>query len=95
VLLVLAAGQPSMAAAAVDVVETTIAGLQRGILSKETTASEIVRVYLERIKAYNGACVRQPEGLLGRIETIPHAGQINALQTVNLRPKARMEWGFD
>jgi amidase len=95
VLLVLAAGQPSMAAAAVDVVETTIAGLQRGILSKETTASEIVRVYLERIKAYNGACVRQPEGLLGRIETIPHAGQINALQTVNLRPKARLEWGFD
>jgi amidase len=94
-LLVLLPGSPSTAATELDVVETTIAGLQRAILSKETTASEIVRLYLERIKAYNGTCVREPEGLLGRIETIPNAGRINALQTLNLRPKARIEWGFD
>ena len=27
--------------------------------------------------------------------TIPHAGQINALSTLNLRPAARERWGFD
>ena len=31
----------------------------------------------------------------GRITTIPHAGQINALTTLNLRPAARKAWGFD
>ena len=56
-LFVLVAGQPSIAAAELDVVETTIADLQRAILSKETTASEIVRLYLARIRAYNGTCV--------------------------------------
>ena len=54
-----------------------------------------MQLYLERIKAYNGTCVKQPEGLLGPIETIPNAGQINALSTLNLRPAAREEWGFD
>jgi amidase len=94
-LLAMLAGAPSVAVAELDVVETTIADLQRAILSNEATASEITRLYLERIKAYNGTCVREPEGPLGRIETIPNAGQINALQTLNLRPKARTEWGFD
>ena len=37
-------------------------------------------MYLARIKAYNGTCVKEPEGILGRIETIPNAGQINALR---------------
>jgi Asp-tRNA(Asn)/Glu-tRNA(Gln) amidotransferase A subunit family amidase len=32
---------------------------------------------------------------LGPITTIPNAGQINALQTLNLRPATRAEWGFD
>ncbi len=94
-LLAVLAARPSLAAADFDVVETTIADLQRAILAKEITATEITRSYLERIKAYNGTCVNEPEGLLGRIETIPNAGQINALQTLNLRPKARAEWGFD
>ena len=35
-------------------------------------------LYLNRIKAYNGTCVQQPDGILGVVETIPHAGQINA-----------------
>ena len=54
-----------------------------------------MKLYLARIKAYNGTCVEQPEGILGPIKTIPNAGQINALQTLNLRPAARAEWGFD
>ena len=33
--------------------------------------------------------------MLGRIETIPNAGQINALSTLNLRPPTREQWGFD
>ena len=34
-------------------------------------------------------------GILGPITTIPHARQINALSTLNLRPAARKTWGFD
>jgi Asp-tRNA(Asn)/Glu-tRNA(Gln) amidotransferase A subunit family amidase len=39
--------------------------------------------------------VKHPEGLLGPIVTIPHAGQLNALGTLNLRPATRKAWGFD
>jgi Asp-tRNA(Asn)/Glu-tRNA(Gln) amidotransferase A subunit family amidase len=35
-----------------------------------------------------------PDGLLGSFMTIPHAGQINALITVNLRPANRRAWGL-
>ena len=65
------------------------------ILAKRLTATELVKLYLARIRAYNGTCVEQPDGILGPIKTIPHAGRINALQTLNLRPAARAEWGFD
>ena len=78
-----------------DVVEATIDDVQRAILAKELTADQLVRTYLTRIAAYNGTCVKEPDGLLGRVETIPNAGQINALQTLNLRPAARAKWGFD
>ena len=54
-----------------------------------------MRLYLARIKAYNGTCVKQPQGVLGPIETIPHAGQINALSTLNLRPATLKAMGFD
>ena len=40
------------------------------------------------VKAYNGTCVGEPNGILGAITTIPHAKQINALSTLNLRPQA-------
>src|SRR5437870_6927837 len=33
--------------------------------------------------------------MLGVISTIPHARQINALSTLNLRPATRVKWGFD
>jgi Asp-tRNA(Asn)/Glu-tRNA(Gln) amidotransferase A subunit family amidase len=39
--------------------------------------------------------VNQPEGILGPVTTIPHAGQINALSTLNLRPAERERWGLD
>ena len=75
--------------------EATIGQLQAAILDRRVTATQIVELYLERIRAYDGVCVRQPEGLLGPISTIPNAGQLNALGTLNLRPAAREAWGFE
>jgi Asp-tRNA(Asn)/Glu-tRNA(Gln) amidotransferase A subunit family amidase len=75
--------------------EASIADIQRAILGKQITSRGIVELYLNRIKAYNGACVNEPSGILGPITTTPHAKQINALSTLNLRPAARVKWGFD
>ena len=75
--------------------EATIADIQKAILSRQVTTTDIVKLYLTRIKAYNGTCVNQPEGLLGPISTIAHAGQLNAFSTLNLRPATRKAWGFD
>ncbi|HZF28305.1 MAG TPA: amidase [Gammaproteobacteria bacterium] len=75
--------------------EATIADIQQAIQRREITSTELVKLYLARIKAYNGTCVAQPAGILGPVETIPHAGQINALSTLNLRPAARKAMGFD
>jgi Asp-tRNA(Asn)/Glu-tRNA(Gln) amidotransferase A subunit family amidase len=75
--------------------EATIAQIQAAIETRQVTTVDVVKLYLSRIKAYNGTCVNQPEGLLGRITTIPHAGQVNALGTLNLRPATRTAWGFD
>jgi amidase len=78
-----------------QVEEATIDGIQRAITTRQLTVTELVKLYLERIKAYDGPCVNEPEGILGPISTIPHAGKLNALITLNLRPKARAAWGFD
>jgi len=75
--------------------EATIADIQSAILTGQLTSTELVKLYLARIKAYNGTCVKQPQGILGPIQTIPHAGQINALSTLNLRPATRKSLGFD
>jgi amidase len=75
--------------------EATIAEIQQAIASRQITTVGLVELYLKRIKAYNGTCVNEPEGILGPITTIPKAGQINALSTLNLRPATRMAWGFD
>jgi Asp-tRNA(Asn)/Glu-tRNA(Gln) amidotransferase A subunit family amidase len=75
--------------------EAGIADIQRAILAKQITSTGIVELYLKRIKAYNNACVNESAGILGPITTIPHAKQINALSTLNLRPAARAKWGFD
>ncbi len=78
-----------------EIVEATIEDIQKAITTQQITATDIVHMYLERIKTYNGVCVNQPEGILGPVSTIPNAGQINALMTLNLRPEHREEWGFD
>ena len=87
-----AAAQPS---AAFHVEEATIAQIQQAIRSHQITTVALVEQYLQRIKAYNGTCVNEPNGILGVISTIPHARQINALSTLNLRPANRMRWSFD
>jgi len=78
-----------------QLIEARITDIHQAILGKQLTTEQLVKLYLSRIKAYNGTCVKEPNGILGVIETIPKAGQINALATLNLRPAARKEWGFD
>jgi Asp-tRNA(Asn)/Glu-tRNA(Gln) amidotransferase A subunit family amidase len=75
--------------------DATISQIQQGIRTRQITTVNLVELYLKRIKAYNGRCVNEPQGILGPITTIPHAGQINALATLNLRPAARKAWEFE
>lgn len=75
--------------------EATIEDIQKAILREEVTTTDVVKMYLERIKAYNGTCVNQPEGILGPVSMIPNAKKVNALITLNLRPQNRIKWGFD
>jgi amidase len=75
--------------------DASIAEIQRALKTKQITTVQLVHLYLDRIKAYNGVCVVQPDGPLGVITPIPHARQINALMTLNLRPSARKKLGFD
>ncbi len=82
-------------ASAFQIHEATIADIQGAIQAKRTTTAGVVEQYLRRIKAYNGTCVNEPQGILGPVTTIAHARQINALSTLNLRPAARERWGFD
>jgi Asp-tRNA(Asn)/Glu-tRNA(Gln) amidotransferase A subunit family amidase len=88
-------GRPAPAARPFEVHEATIADIQRAIRSRRITTVGIVEQYLRRIKAYNGTCVNEPQGILGPVTTIPRAGQINALSTLNLRPATREKWGFN
>ncbi len=75
--------------------EASIADIQHAILAGKITSTSLVELYLNRIKTYNNTCVSQPMGILGPITTIPHARQINALSTLNLRPATRKTLGFD
>jgi len=75
--------------------DASISDIQRAIVARQITSVGLVNLYLNRIKTYNNTCVTQPMGILGPITTIPHARQINALSTLNLRPAARRAWGFD
>lgn len=75
--------------------EASLDDIQKALRAKKITTVELVNRYLHRIKAYNGQCVNQSQGILGTITTIPNAGQINALSTLNLRPATRVAWGFD
>jgi len=75
--------------------EASIADIQRALVAKKVTSVGLVELYLKRIKTYNNACVSEPSGILGPITTLPHARQVNALSTLNLRPARRKAWGFD
>jgi Asp-tRNA(Asn)/Glu-tRNA(Gln) amidotransferase A subunit family amidase len=98
-VLVIGAGpstfDASTPSASFNIEEATIADIQDAIIARQVTTREIVELYLTRIKAYNGTCVDQPQGLFGPVTPIAHAGQLNALGTLNLRPAARKAWGFD
>jgi Asp-tRNA(Asn)/Glu-tRNA(Gln) amidotransferase A subunit family amidase len=75
--------------------EARISDIQIAITAKQLTTVGLVELYLARIKAYNGTCVAEPQGILGPIGTLKNAGQINALATLNLRPAALKARGFD
>jgi amidase len=77
--------------------EATIEDIQAPILRGELTSTRVVQLYLARIKAYNGTCVEQPDGVLGAgpIKPIKNAHQLNALMTLNLRPSSREKLGFE
>src|SRR5262252_8870345 len=89
------AGAPQQAAQKFHLQEATIDQIQQAIMRGQITTAGLVELYLKRIKAYNGTCVNEPQGILGPITTIAHAKQINALSTLNLRPANRTTWGFD
>jgi amidase len=79
--------------------EATIAAVHRAFRAEKLTATELVNIYLERIKAYNGVCVRgnidSATGLqLGDITPIPNARQLNAFITLNLKEDKRIALGF-
>jgi amidase len=78
-----------------EIHEATIERIQQAIRNKQINTRGVVEAYLRRIQAYNGTCVNEPQGILGPITPIAHAGQINALSTLNLRPRSRAAWGFD
>jgi amidase len=91
---------PSMAAAQApkfQVEEATIENIQGAIRRGELTSTRVVQLYLNRIRAYNGTCVNQPNGILGAepITPIKNARQLNALMTLNLRPAKREKLGLD
>ena len=95
VVLAVAGGSTQRAQPRFRLHEATIADIQQAIQARQLTTVRLVELYLQRIKAYNGTCVNEPQGILGPVTTIANAGQINALSTLNLRPAARERWGFD
>jgi amidase len=80
------------AAARFHLEEATIADVHRAIRAKEITAEQLVGLYLKRIAAYNGTCVKgeidPATGLMfGEITPVENAGQVNAYMTLNIRGK--------
>src|SRR3954465_5072879 len=95
--LLLAPSLASAQTAKFQIEEASIEDIQAAIVKGELTSTRVVQLYLNRIKAYNGTCVRQPDGVLGAgpIAPIKNAHQLNALMTLNLRPATREKLGFD
>jgi amidase len=83
---------PFAASAAFHLEEATIADIHRAILARELTATQLVGLYLKRIEAYNGQCVKGTVDpatgfVLGDIEPIENAGKLGAIMTLNIRGK--------
>ena len=95
--IVFAPSMGSAQTASFQIEEATIEDIQAAVLRGELTSTRMVQLYLNRIKAYNGTCVNQPDGVLGLgpITPIKNAHQLNALLTLNLRPAKREKLGFD
>jgi len=95
--ILLAPSLVSAQTAKFQIEEATIEDIQAAILRGELTSTRMVQLYLNRIKAYNGTCVNQPDGVLGLgpITPIKNAHQLNALMTLNVRPAKRERLGFD
>jgi amidase len=79
--------------------EATIADVHRAFRAKQLTATELVNLYLNRIKVHNGTCVEgavdPATGLhLGDIMPIANAGRLNAFITLNLKEDKRIALGF-
>lgn len=72
--------------------EATIVDIHRAIKARQINATQLVNLYLKRIEAYNGTCVKGAVDpatgyLLGDIEPVEKAGKLGALITLNLRGK--------
>src|SRR5262245_20696079 len=96
-LILLVPSFASAQTAKFQIEEATIDSIQAAIQRHELTSTQVVRLYLNRIKAYNGTLVNLPDGVLGAgpITPIKNAHQLNALITLNLRPAKRQMLGFD
>jgi amidase len=96
-LILLTPSLVSAQTAKLQIEEASIEDIQAAILRGELTSTRVVQLYLNRINAYNGTCVNQPDGILGLgpITPIKNAHQLNALMTLNLRPARREKLGFD
>ena len=75
-----------------NVEEATIVDIHRAIKARQINATQLVNLYLKRIEAYNGTCVKGAVDpatgyLLGDIEPVEKAGKLGALITLNLRGK--------
>src|SRR5687768_7922375 len=54
---------------AFQVHEATIADIQRALQTRRITTVALVEQYLRRVKAFNGTCVNEPQGILGPVTT--------------------------
>src|SRR5258708_30616071 len=72
--------------------EARMADIHRAARAKQLTATQLVPLYLKRIEAYKGACVKGPPDpatglMLGEVEPAEKAGRVGALITLNIRGK--------
>jgi hypothetical protein len=93
--IVLAPQLASAQSANFRIEEATIEDIQAAILRGERTSTRVVQLYLDRIRAYNGTCVNQPDGVLGLgpITPIKNAHQLNALMTLKFAAGQTRETG--